>query len=99
MKLLPESEAQLKRFASALTTKRGVHVMVNGYTDNMGNAASNLRVSQERANVVKDDLVRMGISENRVSPQGFGEQSPIANNATPEGRAMNRRVSVEVGNR
>jgi outer membrane protein OmpA-like peptidoglycan-associated protein len=96
MKLRPESEAQLKEFAADLARNRGARVLVNGYSDNVGNAASNLRLSQERANAVKDDLVRMGISEGRVTAQGFGEQNPIADNTTAAGRGMNRRVSVEI---
>jgi OmpA-OmpF porin, OOP family len=99
MKLRPESEAQLREFAAAFDANRDARILVNGYTDNVGNAASNMRLSQERANAVKNDLIRMGIPESRLSTQGFGGQNPIADNATPEGRRMNSRVSVQIGNR
>jgi len=99
MNLRPESAAQLKEFASALGPIPDAHVMVNGYTDNVGSAASNMRLSEERANAVKADLVRMGITPDRISAQGFGEQNPIADNGTAEGRGTNRRVTVGIGER
>jgi len=72
---------------------------VNGYTDNVGSSATNLRLSQKRANTVKADLVQMGIPAERLSAQGFGEENPLADNATKEGRETNRRVSVGLGER
>jgi outer membrane protein OmpA-like peptidoglycan-associated protein len=99
MRLRPESEAKLKDFAAGLAANGDAHAMVNGYTDNVGNAASNMRLSQERADAVKTDLVGMGIAADRLSARGFGEQDPIADNATAEGRATNRRVTVGIGER
>jgi outer membrane protein OmpA-like peptidoglycan-associated protein len=96
-KLRPESSARLKEFAGILAANRDAHVTVNGYTDNRGNSASNIRLSQERANTVKADLIRKGIAADRLTAQGFGEENPIADNATAGGRGMNRRVSVGVG--
>jgi outer membrane protein OmpA-like peptidoglycan-associated protein len=99
VKLRPGSYAKLKEFAAALPEAGNSHVMVRGYTDNIGSAASNMRLSQERANAVKADLVRTGISTDRVTAEGFGEENYVAENATAEGRATNRRVTVEVGDR
>jgi outer membrane protein OmpA-like peptidoglycan-associated protein len=96
-KLRPESDARLTEFAAALATKRDARVMVSGYTDNRGGAASNMRLSQERANAVKADLERKGIAADRVTVQSYGEENPIADNATAAGRGMNRRVSVGAG--
>lgn len=97
--LRPESEARLKDFVSALNANPDAHVLVNGYTDNVGSAAGNMRLSQNRADAVKADLAGMGVSRDRVSAQGFGEQNPAADNTTPQGRDANRRVSVSLGER
>jgi OOP family OmpA-OmpF porin len=96
-RLSPESQVRLNEYASALAANPDVHVMVNGYTDNVGNAASNLRLSQQRANAVVADLERRGISADRLAAHGFGEEHPIADNSTANGRAENRRVSVGMG--
>ena len=95
MNLRPESQAKLRAFADTLGSD--AHVTVNGYTDNVGSAASNLRLSQRRADAVMADLVRMGIPEGRLTARGLGEQNPIGDNATPDGRESNRRVSVGIG--
>jgi len=72
-------------------------VIVTGHTDNVGSAAANVRLSQRRASDVKDYLVRqVGIDANRIHVEGKGAAQPIADNRTPEGRALNRRVEVEV---
>lgn len=99
MKLRPESEMKLREFVTALGTNQAAPVRVNGYTDNVGNAASNMRLSQQRADVVKANLVRMGISADRLTARGFGEEDPIGDNDTADGRATNRRVSVAMAGR
>jgi outer membrane protein OmpA-like peptidoglycan-associated protein len=92
--LRPESEAKLKEFEAALASNSALHATVNGYTDNVGNAESNVRLSQQRADTVKSELVQMGIAADRLTAQGFGEEDPMADNATTEGREANRRVSL-----
>jgi outer membrane protein OmpA-like peptidoglycan-associated protein len=99
MKLRGDSRAELQKFAGGFGTNRDTHVVVNGYTDNVGSANSNMRLSQERADAVKADLVALGIPADRISAQGLGEQDPIADNDTADGRRSNRRVSVAIGNR
>jgi len=95
--LRPESNRQLNEFAGAMAADPNAHVNVTGYTDNLGNAATNTSLSQERADAVKSDLVRQGIAADRITAKGLGEEDPIADNATAHGRELNRRVSVEVG--
>jgi OOP family OmpA-OmpF porin len=98
-RLRPESAAKLREFTAALQGTEGRDVMVKGYTDNVGSAASNMRLSEHRADAVKADLMRTGIGSDRISAQGLGEENFIADNSTADGRAKNRRVTVEVGAR
>jgi len=98
-RLQPRSDAQLHELLAVLAANPGARVMVSGYTDNVGNADSNKRLSQDRADTVKSMLIRDGVSADRITAQGFGEEHPIADNATGEGRQLNRRVAVVVGER
>jgi OOP family OmpA-OmpF porin len=67
---------------------------VHGHTDSTGPEAHNQRLSEARANAVRDYFIKQGISANRVRAKGFGETMPVASNDTAEGRAMNRRVEL-----
>jgi len=94
--LRPESQEQLGNIAAILKAYPNVHIKIGGYTDNSGDAQYNLTLSQDRANGVKDQLVTLGISPDRLEAQGYGEQFPVADNSTQQGRAENRRVSMRV---
>ncbi|MEL6358078.1 MAG: OmpA family protein, partial [Bacteroidota bacterium] len=63
-----------------------------GHTDHVGTEDYNLKLSQRRATAVRQALIEMGIGEERLTAIGQGESAPIADNSTPEGKAMNRRV-------
>jgi OOP family OmpA-OmpF porin len=94
--LRPESQEQLRNIATILKAYPDVHVKIGGYTDNTGDAQYNLRLSQDRADNVVAELVGLGIASDRLEAQGYGEQYPVADNATAEGRAKNRRISMRV---
>ena len=71
-------------------------IVIEGHTDNVGSEQYNKQLSEDRANAVKTYLVSEGISETRISTLGKGEESPVANNDTPDGRAMNRRIEITI---
>jgi OOP family OmpA-OmpF porin len=73
-------------------------VSIEGHTDAIGTDAYNQRLSERRANSVKTYLVEHGIDGSRLSTVGYGESRPIASNQTREGRALNRRVELNVEN-
>lgn len=77
-----------------LKDNAGRKVIVNGHTDNTGDPQNNIRISNARAESVKGRLVKMGIPETRIISIGYGDNKPIANNETAEGRRANRRVEV-----
>ncbi len=94
--LRPESQEQLGNIAAILKAYPNVHIKIGGYTDNSGDSQQNLTLSQDRANGVMADLISLGVSPDRLEAQGYGEQFPVADNSTEEGRAKNRRVSMRV---
>ena len=90
--LLPVSGATLDAVADVLRRYPALRVRVGGHTDSVSSAAFNLRLSQRRADAVRDHLVGSGVEADRVEAVGFGEGRPVASNATATGRALNRRV-------
>lgn len=93
--LTPDSELTLDQVIAALENN-DAEVAVEGHTDAQGDDAFNLALSQDRARAVVNYLVAGGIAEDRLTPEGFGETEPIADNETEEGRAENRRIEFEV---
>ncbi|HEY2647903.1 MAG TPA: OmpA family protein [Puia sp.] len=88
----PESMGTLNMIEQIMKDNPDIKFDIEGFTDNSGNPAHNLSLSQDRANAVKAQLISMGISATRLTAKGFGDTKPIADNNTPEGRANNRRV-------
>jgi len=74
-------------------------VQVNGYTDSTGSNATNMALSERRANAVSNYLRLQGVNANRIITEGFGPANPIASNATAAGREQNRRVEIVLINR
>lgn len=95
--LLPIAKERLDQVAAALqNTDPGQKIVVEGYTDSVGDDAYNQKLSEERAKSVRDYLVSKGVESNRISSVGKGESSPVSDNTSPEGRANNRRVEIIV---
>ncbi|MEZ4773684.1 MAG: OmpA family protein [Bacteroidia bacterium] len=97
--LLPESNAELERVVKFMKINPRVHILVSGHTDNTGNTAQKNQLSLNRANAVKNYLLKKGIIDARMKVKGYGMYRPIATNKTPEGRQQNRRVEFEVINK
>lgn len=94
--LKPESQEQLKNIVEIMKAYPNMEIKLGGYTDNVGNPQSNLKLSGDRAAIVMGQIVKGGIKSNRVTAEGFGDKFPIASNDTEEGRAQNRRISVRI---
>lgn len=92
----PGAARRLQSLAQTLNRYPASQVVVRGYTDSVGSEASNLRLSEDRANNVRNYLVNQGVAPSRITAMGFGEQFPIATNATEAGRQQNRRVEIEI---
>jgi outer membrane protein OmpA-like peptidoglycan-associated protein len=89
-----EAFAALNVVAQSLVAHPGIRIEVAAYTDNTGSAATNQRLSQARADVVRAYFVTKGVAPARMIARGYGASNPIALNTTPEGRAQNRRVEL-----
>ncbi|MGB8437288.1 MAG: OmpA family protein [Burkholderiales bacterium] len=96
--LKPEGKEQLdayrKKAKEELSSAQKVKVV--GYTDNTGTADHNLKLSQQRAEAVRDYLVSIGVDAKKLEASGAGDANPVADNSTKEGQAKNRRVEIEV---
>jgi len=90
--LRPESMGTFNQIKRIMTDNPELTFEIGGHTDNTGTAPHNLTLSQQRADAVKTQLVTMGIDATRLTTKGYGDTKPIASNATPEGKANNRRV-------
>jgi outer membrane protein OmpA-like peptidoglycan-associated protein len=95
-KMTAGSQEQLDNIAAIMNANPNVRIKIGGFTDNSGDTATNMLLSQERAEAVRQQLISLGISGDRLDAQGYGFQYPVADNATEEGRARNRRVSLLV---
>jgi len=92
----PESYPILDEVVTLMQADPKVRIGVYGHTDNRGGMALNMRLSKDRARACMDYLASKGIARNRLESDGFGPTKPIADNATDEGRAKNRRVEFQI---
>jgi OOP family OmpA-OmpF porin len=88
------SSAALEELFAYLKNKEKVRVEIGGHTDNVGKDADNLKLSQQRAETIRNYLIKKGIHTSRVIAKGYGAAKPVADNATEEGRQLNRRTEV-----
>ena len=93
---MAKSKEQLDNIVNIMKAYPKVNVKLGGYTDNTGNEAANLRLSQARSDNVKAAIVAAGIDGSRIETEGYGIAHPVASNDTEEGRAQNRRIALRV---
>lgn len=97
LNMTPEITTYMKNLEEYFSSEaHQEHILLSGYTDNVGNRASNIALSLQRAKDVKANLVSHGIPENLIETEGFGPDNPVASNDTPEGKAQNRRVEIKI---
>ncbi len=94
--LRSDSYEQLTDLFEYLQRHPGIKIEIAGHTDNTGAAAHNLKLSQDRANAIRNYLLKKGIKATQVTAKGYGATDPVADNATEEGRQLNRRTEVRI---
>ncbi len=87
---------EIERIAQIMNRYPASTAMVEGHTDSVGKEAYNLELSKKRARAVADLLVQKGVAPHRIRSGGYGETLPVADNTTPEGRRLNRRVEIKI---
>lgn len=97
--LKPKSKVELNKLADFLKSNDELIIELGGHTDNKGSQAHNKTLSQDRAKAVMDFLIAAGVEAERLSSAGYGDERPIADNETDEGRALNRRSEYKVTGR
>ncbi len=91
-----ESETRIQKYADFLNNYTNYSAQIVGYTDSRGSASYNKQLSKRRAEAVVADLVKRGVDPKQLSATGMGEENPVADNSTSEGRAKNRRIEAKL---
>lgn len=94
--LSAQAAPRMDKLASFLAQFPDRKVLIEGFTDSVGNDRYNLSLSERRAQAARDALVQRGVDRTRIAARGHGKSHPVASNASPEGRAMNRRVEIVI---
>ncbi|HEX6193893.1 MAG TPA: OmpA family protein [Chitinophagaceae bacterium] len=94
--LQPESQSELDKVVSFLAENPSLRIEISGHTDNQGKPADNLVLSNNRSKAVVNYLITKGVNAQRLTAKGYGETKPVANNASDEGRSLNRRTEMRV---
>jgi len=94
--LKPSAREKIAKVSGILLAYPGLKVQVEGYTDPTGNDEYNIKLSQQRADAIRDHLVAQGVPAASVTAIGYGKANPVASNDTADGRQENRRVELVV---
>lgn len=94
--LSQQSMSSLDRFAEVMREYPKTAILIQGYTDSTGSEQHNMQLSQRRAQSVHNHLALRQVDQSRMEAIGYGEGYPVADNSTPQGRELNRRVSILV---
>ncbi len=97
-KLLPYSIQSIQELAEYMNSHPSINAIINGHTDDVGDFEANMKLSQQRAETVREVLISFGVDPKKIEAKGFGSSKPKTNDKTVEGRAINRRVEVELLN-
>lgn len=92
--LKPDGKEAVKEITKMLQRDKGLNIAINAYTDNRGDEDHNLRLSERRAQEIMDEIVNSGISKDRLISKGYGQQNPVSDNNTTDGRALNTRIEI-----
>ncbi len=94
--LKPGSNDEMARVSKVLNQYPQTNIIVAGHTDNKGTEEYNQKLSERRAESVKNALIEMGVNPSRINTIGYGKNKPIADNSSETGRQMNRRVEIVI---
>jgi len=94
--LKTDAKIKLAKLGGIIQAHPSLHLAIEGHTDNIGSDEANMKLSQQRADAVRDFLVQQGLTADTVTAVGLGKAEPVADNSTNEGRQKNRRVEIIV---
>jgi len=91
-----DAQLKLAKLSGIIQAHPGLNLAIEGYTDNTGSADFNMKLSQQRADAVRQFLITQGLSPDTITSKGMGQANPVADNSTVSGRKQNRRVEIIV---
>lgn len=94
-KIKSVNEMILSNLVTHLKNQPEVSIIIDGHTDSVGSDKMNMVLSQKRADATANELIKRGVSADKISTRAFGESEPVASNNSADGRAKNRRVEVK----
>jgi len=94
--ITPESYKELNQLTSFMKAQKTMVIEIAGYTDNVGTEEANLKLSQERADAIRDYLLKHGVHNKKIIAKGYGSADAVSTNETPEGRKLNRRTEIHI---